>query len=373
MTQTLVVGLPPASSPAQAEAHWWLVDAGAALESGAGADWAARLAGPDGIRRRLVGLAPAADVRLTLDRAPVPAATPRQRSSLARLSAIEASLGDAETLHAVSSIAPDPNAPLLTAVTANSAMLQWLDWAAAAGAEIDVIVPAGSILPSSDGWSAARVGAEHIVAGAGLAIPNEPALAQHLVGDAELLEIEPAEVDALVAAAAQAPPLDLRTGAFARRRGLVVDRDRIRELLLLAALITLITILWAVVSIVRLDASSDRLDAETLRVAESALGRSVSLETAEAELRQRSAGGGSSFAGLLAGLYRHLQPEAGVASNAIGYGADGTLSATLAGPSIDPINRMLVALQRDGYRITAVHRQSPDGRAMVDVTVRGAP
>jgi general secretion pathway protein L len=52
---------------------------------------------------------------------------------------------------------------------------------------------------------------------------------------------------------------------------------------------------------------------------------------------------------------------------------DGTFAVTLAAPAVDAINRILVALQRDGHRVTAVPRQSPDGRAMVDVTIRSMP
>lgn len=370
MAEALIVGLPRAPD-AGLEAHWWLARDGILVERGVGAEWPARAVDGDGLQRRVVGLAPAADVRVAMREADQEA-TPRQRAALGRLAALEQSLGDPETLHAVSST-PLNGEALLTAVTANSAMLQWIDWAAAAGVDLDRIVPSAALLPRQDQWLSASIGGEHLAASRGMVIPNEPALAELLVRDTQVRELEPEAVDLAIAAAAEAPPVDLRVGRFARRRRLVLDRDRIRELLLLAALIPLITLLWAVISIIRLDSESDRLDAETLQIAESALGRQVTLETAEAELRQRGGTNGSSFAASLAGLYRHLQREVGVSTTEIRYASDGTLSATLAAPSVDPINRVLVALQRDGFRITAVPRQATDGRAMVDTTVRGTP
>lgn len=368
--EVLIVALPGASDTGRAEAHWWLARDGVLPERGTGADWPAQARDGDGLRRRVVGLAPAADVRVIVDDVET-AATPRQRAALARLEALEHSLGDPETLHAVCNL-PSNGAPLLTAVTANSAMLGWIDWAAAAGVELDRIVPLSALLPRHEQWVSATVGSEHVAVSRAAIIPNEPALAEVLVRDGEVRALGPEEIDSVIAAAADSP-LDLRVGRFARRRRLVIDRGRIRELAILAALIPLITLLWVIASIARLDSASDRLDSETLRIAGAALGRPVTIETAEAELRQRGSASAPSFSAALAALYQQLQREAAVSSTEIGYRGDGTLSATLAAPAVDPINRMLVQLQRDGYRISAVPRQGTDGRSIVDATVRGTP
>jgi general secretion pathway protein L len=141
-------------------------------------------------------------------------------------------------------------------------------------------------------------------------------------------------------------------------------------LAVLALLIPLITLAWAIVSIVKLNQSTEGLDRDTAAIAQSALGRPVTVENAEAELAQgRST---SRLTVLLAGLYQALQAEPAVSSTQIGYAA-GNFSTTLAAPSANEINRLLLALQRDGYRVTAVPRQSPDGRTMVDLTIRSGP
>lgn len=370
MADVLVFSLLPAPDPAHPETHWWRVVDGVIVERGADGAWVA--AAGEGMR--LIGLAPAASVRLALEEAGPGASTPRQAATVARVAAVEHSLGDPATLHAVTAAVPGEEGVLVTAVVANSAMLEWIDWARALGVDPDHIVPAASLLPVGEQWIAATIGAEHLVGRNGLVLANEPALAEAIVGVAEVETLQAEAIDAEIAAMAEAPILDLRSGRFAKRRRLVIDRDRIRELALLAAAIALVTLLWMIVAIARLQSSSNQLDSDTLRIAESAIGRPVTLDSAEAEMLQRlGTGTGPGLSALLAALYAGLQSEAGVSSTQIGYRGDGTLSVTLAAPAVTDINRLLVALQRDGYRITAVPRTAPDGRAMVDVTVRSGP
>jgi general secretion pathway protein L len=211
-----------------------------------------------------------------------------------------------------------------------------------------------------------------VVGRRGTILPNEPELATALIGSADVRTLDATEVEAALLAGVCMPAVDLRAGRFARRRRIVIDRARIRELAMLSALVPLLTLVWAVISILKLDASTDRLNADTLRRAEAALGRPVTLETAESELAQRagrSAGGGPLIP--LTGLYQVLQPEPGVSATNISYSGDGTMSATIAGPTVDVLNRVLIGLQRNGYQVTAVPRQGSDGRAMIDMTVRG--
>lgn len=374
MADAIVFSLPSVADPERPEAHWWRVVDGAIVARGADAAWVGAAAQATADGTALIGLAPAASVRLAMAEASPSASTPRQAATVARVAAIEQSLGDPDTLHSASAPVAGDERALVTAVVANSTMLEWIDWARALGVEPDHIVPAASLLPVGEEWVAAAIGAEHLVGRRALVLPNEPALAEAIVGGAEVETLAADAIEAEIAAMAEAPILDLRTGRFAKRRRLVIDRDRIRELVVLAALIPIITLLWAIVSIVRLDQSSDRLDSETLEIAEAAVGRPVTLETAEAEMLQRlGASASPGFSAPLSALYAGLQREAGVSSTQIGYRGDGTLSVTLAAPAVTDINRVLVALQRDGYRITAVPRQAPDGRAMAEVTIRSGP
>lgn len=213
------------------------------------------------------------------------------------------------------------------------------------------------------------VGRHHLV------MPFEPDLAEAVIGALTVHTFPLESIQAALVEAAEAPLIDLRSGRFAkRRRLLVLDRAHIRELVSLAALIPLLTLLWALVSIAKLERSSDRLDAETQRIAAATIGRSPTIEAAATDMAQSlgsAASGG--LTPVLTALLNGLQAERGISSTQLAYRGDGTLAGTLAAPTVDEINRLLVALQRDGYRITAVPRQATDGRSMVEVTIRSGP
>jgi len=367
MAEAIVFTLPEVPDADRREAHWWLVADDRVVDSGEGEEWVALAQGEE---RKRVALAPAASVRIDIAERPA-AASDRQAASIARIAAVEASLGESEALHSVSMLR---DGSVTTAIVDNGMMLAWIDWAKEAGADPHHIVPAAALLALEEGWTSAAFGSERVVGRSGTVMPYEPALFGELAAGVEPRELEQGEVEAAIAAAAADPPIDLRVGRMARRRRIVIDRNRIRELVMIAASIPVIVLAYSLISILKLDSATDRLNAESVAVAERALGKPVTLETAESELSQRV--GGAGYGGVMApltGLYSALQGEQSVSSTNLAYTADGTLAATLAAPTVDAVNRVLVAIQRNGYRVTAVPRQAPDGRSMVDVTVRSRP
>jgi len=371
VADTLVFALPEVADPAHREAHWWLIAGGEVINAGVGAEWPALATDAAGQRRRLAALAPTAAVRLAFAPANAAAASPRQAAAIARVAAVEQSLGDPATLHSASAVLPDGR--LMTALVANGTMLEWIDWASAAGVDPDHIVPVATLVPLGEQWVSLTIGADTLIGRGETIMPFEPALTEAIVGDAEITELSAEEVAAALILAAEAPTIDLRSGRFARRRRIVIERGRIRELVALACLIPLLTLLWAIVSIVKLNASSDRLNTETLRLAEATIGRTPALETAAADIAQVKGGGSGGLSIALTALFQKLQAEPGISTTQLGYSGNGTLQTTLAAPTVDEINRLLLALQRDGYQVTAVPRQAPDGRSMVDITVRSGP
>lgn len=364
MRKVLIYGLPTVPDVSLREVHWWLVSNGQIETAGNGPDWV-DLIGED---RDLIALAPAGAARVTRSASPPTTSSVRQAAAVARVAALDASLGDDEANHVVSSAG---DGGVVTAIVDNGVMLAWLDWARGFGADPSHIVPVAALLPNSEDWTAATIGSERIVGKNGLIVPDEPALRELIVGDSDVRELAPEEVERALVRIADEIPIDLRSGRFARRRGLVIERDRVRELALLAAALVLITLAWAVLGVLKLNNETDRLNEETLLVAQAALGRPVALETAESALAQ--SGGGSVYGGLmppLTALYDALRTEDQVSATAINFSPDGTLATTLAAPTADPVNRVLVALQRSGYSITAVPRKSSDGRTMSETTIR---
>jgi type II secretion system protein L len=272
-------------------------------------------------------------------------------------------------LHSAGAALDGERPTIVTAVVANAKMQEWLDWADGLGIRLDHIVPAAMVLPLDEEWAAVQVGSERILGHRGMVLPRS-ALEDAILGEGEQpVELDPQSLELALMRLAAVPVPDLRTGRFVRRRRIVIDRASVRELALLTLAIILVTTLIAIVEIVRLDRSRAALDAETLEIARAAAGPSGTLEDAEAALAARSgpAAGGSLSSGLAAVLAR-LQPEQNVSLAALGY-TGGTLSFTLSGQGPDAINRVLLALQRDGYRVTRC-RGGGDGRTFADVMLR---
>ena len=362
---TLLVALPDVVVPGDGTAHWWRVSGGVLVARGVGSEWIDAAPGT-----RMIGLAPATRVRVFPTAPDAATANLRQAIAVARNAAVERSLGDPQTLHAVTAAIDEET--LITAVVANATMLEWLDWVEGLGARIDHIVPSAMVLPLGEEWVRATVGSDALVGRGDLVIPDEPALVEALIEPStELVSLDPDALDDALIRLSADPVPDLRSGRFAARR-VIVDRSTLRQLGVLVLLIALVTLVTALIEIVRLDRSRASLDVQSLAAAQAVAGPGVTLASAEADLAARaSANSGGAMAAVLSGLLARLQAEREVSVTALGF-SRGTLSATLAAPSVDGINRTLLALQRDGYVVTAVPRQGSDGRSMADVTLRGA-
>lgn len=373
MTATLVLALPAVPDARDATTYWWSIVDDAIVARGADAAWRDHVT-EDGVHVRVIALAPAAATRIGF--AHVANMPPRQAAGIARLQALETALGDPATLHFVTKGPSAPGEQFVTAIVANATMLEWLDWLEAMAVDAGSIIPAALLLPLSENWRAASIAGEPVIGRSGIVFPNEPSLVSALVGQDEVAEVSPETLDVQLLAAVAAPPIDLRVGAFARRRRWFVDGARIRELVVLLAFVPLIALMLALANLWQLDASADRLDADSVARASASLGKPVMIADAEAELNVRAshiAGAGGQFATPLAALYQQMQGETTISTTSLGWRGDGTLAATLAAPRIDEINRLLLGLQRDGYTVTAVPRQGSDGRSMADITIRSQP
>lgn len=367
MTERLLLLLPAVCPPGDATAHWWRVSADSVLEQGSGSEWVG-LAGAG--RLPLVALAPVASVRLAFPDAS--GETERQRLGVARAEALAASMAEPATLHAVAGLVEDR---IAVALVGNGAMVEWLDWLSSFGADPDAILPAGLLLPVSDRWTSAALGSERMVGRGNLVLADEPALREALVGEEEVQPLAPETLADRLLWLAAAQPLNLRTGRFARRRLFLLDWRRVRELVAIAACIPLLGAIMAVIMIVRLNQSSDGLEAETARLASAALGSQVAAAAAtsalDARISQVPGAGGSPFVPLAA-VYQQLQQVPGASASTLSWRPDGTLAVSLAATRTEDINRILAALQRSGYRVTATSRAGPSGQTIADITVRSA-
>lgn len=359
----LLLLLPDAPAGHGALVHWWHFREATLLDQGQGDGWLALAAGRDA---DIIGLAPTTSLRMVFPELPS-GGQDRQRLAVARLAATDRLLADPATVHAVAAIQAGLSGGAVVAVAGNDRILGWLDWAERLNVRLDHIVPAAMVLPLGSHWVGAAVGNDRMIGKDGAVIPDEPDLKDALVDD----PVEAMEQDAVIGALARLaanPRPDLRSGRFARRR-IMIDPAQWKLIGSLAAAIVLVTVLTAIIQVLKLDSATSRLNAETLEIARKVAGPSTTIETAEAAVARRAGTSGGPVSTSVAGLLARLANQPGIALASLAS-SPGGVTASLSAPSPQSANFIIQALQRDGYLVTSVPRQSGDGRTQVDLTIR---
>jgi general secretion pathway protein L len=131
------------------------------------------------------------------------------------------------------------------------------------------------------------------------------------------------------------------------------------------------SLLVSLITIIRLNAESSRLDNQTVTLAQT-IDPSVS-DPQMAETRMTALlaarGGRGGFTGTMAGLMTAMQANPNVVITNVNQGADGALRVQLAGSRAEDINDVLIAIQEAGWRISANAVQQRGGRLMADIMV----
>ncbi|HUQ14312.1 MAG TPA: type II secretion system protein GspL [Novosphingobium sp.] len=367
----LIVLLPAAPG---APWQWWRVDDGE-LGAELGYD-------PDDDRpwgdldetARVVALAPAAEapVRM-LPRGQMPLA---QALAAARIETAEApGEGWGATATHVVAASSDDGRSILVAAAATAAMDAWLARLAAAGLVPEAIVPAALILPPPENAAVtAELGGQPLARTAAAAFAGEPELVAALAGE-DVTALDSDALDNALLAAWRAPPLNLRQGVYAPRRGSVFRVPAGVPLARMAAIALLLGFLILAVETIKLNADASAREAEALAAAQRRFPAAVDLATAQTlaagELARRGQGGGT-FAAPAAAVLAAIRPIPSLRLRDLGYAGDGTLRFTAAAPTADDINHLLLDLQNEGWQVTVPPQLAPDatGATVAAITVR---
>ena len=266
-------------------------------------------------------------------------------------------------------------AGILVATAAQSAMDLWLAELATAGLIPDALIPAALVLPAPRaGAVAAELAGQPLVRTPEAAFAGEPELIAALAGS----EPERLSADALetaLLAAWREPPLNLRQGVYAPRRVSFFRLPDWRQLARMAAVAALFGFLILAVETVKLNLDASARENDALVAAQKRFPAAVDLASAQAlaagALARRGEGGGS-FTAPAAALLAAMRPIPSLALRDLGYAADGTLRFQAAAPTADDINRLLMALQQDGWQVTVPPSLAPDatGATVAAITVR---
>jgi general secretion pathway protein L len=415
MSDILVLALPHTADLAAAARdgrrcdgpYWAHIAGGRMLSSGEGDGWrgvrdqwvgAAR---DDGTARsgdrlrsgdvlRYAALAPAMDAPVRF--CTYADALPAQAATAARLDVQQQILGAPDQQHVVAGLPSRTGEAFPVAVTSQRAMALWLGWLDEQGIaphELLSIMPAAALWPEpADGaLVGAYLGAQH---DGGL--PSEQVMRSTSAGYAadpvidalfgaggrapDINWLSDDARDACVVAAAAQPMMDLRSGRWAVKPRRSWDGAVLLWIKRLALALLGLTILIFAVQMARLGADRARADQAVMDMAQRLKINAPDAASAEAEMdRQLMARGGGplAFSVPASALYAALVDAPAVSLKSLSYRSDGTLNASLAGPRVEDLNPVLLALQAKGYRITAQPMAGHDGQQMANITIRAVP
>ncbi|MCA1661153.1 MAG: hypothetical protein LC648_02880 [Novosphingobium sp.] len=353
--------------------RWWRVSDGAlegtrSYDPDEGEIWGSL---PDDAR--VVALVPSAQAPVrTRPRGEMPLA---QAVAAARLET-EQTLGEgweAGGLHIAAAPAADESA-ILVAGAAQADMDLWLAGLAAAGLMPQALVPAALVLPPTATPLTAELEGQPLVRTADAAFAGEPELVAALAAG-EPRGLDDDELVAGLLAAWRDPPLNLRQGPYAPKRVSIFRLPDWTQLARMAAVAALLGFLVLAVEIVKLEWDASAREQAALAAAQKRFPAAVDLASAQtlvtAELARRGQGGGS-FAVPASALLAAMRPIPSLKLRELGYVGDGTLRFQAAAPTADEINKLLTALQQEGWQVTVPPSLAPDptGATVAAITVR---
>ena len=339
MSGTLALFLPAAS-----DGPWrWL-----AIDDGTVTTRAEGLPDPGRSFDAVVAIAPADAVALHW--ADLPDRSLAQARAAAGLLAAEASVTPLGDLHvAVGQEAGLAERPI--GVVAAARMAGWLAALHAAGFEPSSIVPAPMLLPRpGEGYVVGDLGDGRIVRGVSSGFADEDGLTALIVGDAPVQTLGREALEAAVAAALAAPPLDLRQGAFALRKRAAIDWLLVRRLAWLIVAIMSVTLLITLVQIVQYNSSAADLEAKADALARTGLARGETVNDAGQQLTDRLTrlrGGGAGFSATAAAVAAAVAAVPGAEITGLSFDPAGKLQVSLAaqtqGQIVDVQTRLAAA------------------------------
>lgn len=268
---------------------------------------------------------------------------PAQAAAAARLMLADASADPLADMHVA--VGRPENGLTPVALVPAAEMGEW------ASSEPDIVIPSSLLLlPPSAGL--ARRGLDH--RGMAQAFGAEPELAALLAGDAPVEEIDDAAFEAGLPAALAQPVLNLRQGAFAKRRQWKVDRGSLRRVALLVAALALVSLIVQLATIMRYSFAADRLEAEA-----AALGPS-------------RAANRPGFGALAPLLFEAVRSTPNLELTRLDYRPDGSLGATVAVDNAATLAAFRARAEASGLRIEGGNLTGAGGRPTAELLLRPA-
>lgn len=326
---------------------WLLVDRDGASQSGEVA------AGLPARWSRIVLVVPGEQVALHwLDLAD--GLTQAQAAAAARLMLADASAESLAQMHVAVGSAERGLTPV--ALAPSSLMTGWLAAGAAAGVEPELIIPSPLLLaPPEEGFVRRELGDVSDYRGPAAAFTMEPELAATLVEGAPVEAVDQARFEAGLASVLASPALNLRQGAFARRRQFRIERPRVRRIALLTGILALLSLAVQIATILSYSFAADRMEAEA-----DALAAGGAAAPADA---------GPEFAAVAGILFEAVRATPNAELSRLAYGLDGNLVATVMMDNPATLAALQARIEAAGLSVQPGEQRTAGGRPTTDLTV----
>ena len=283
--------------------------------------------------------------------------TPVQAAAAARLQLAEDTPDPLGALHVAAG--RTENGRTAVALVPAVRMDEWIAAARATGLEPDVMLPSPLLLQApGEGlvrWQASERVPDY--RGVAQAFSVEDDLAALIVGDAPVRDIDESAREAGLAPVLADPPLNLRQGAFARRREWVVDRGAIRRLALLAGTLLLLSLALQLVIISRTTFAADRVEQEAI------------------ELRRALGSGGqaaqpASHAAAVAALFEAIRETPSAQLTQLAYQPGGVVVAGVTADSQATLDGLRARIEARGLQAQGGLPVSAGARFSSQLTIR---
>ena len=266
---------------------------------------------------------------------------------------------------------PEPDAPRLAVVVGRETLDGWIERATALGVFPDIVLPDHLAVPAQtdEDVVAVRFGETYAVRGARLALSCEADLLPLVLADRSWREIDdPSEIEAMLAAAATAPPVNLLQPTASVAPPPSTWRQ-LRAAAVMLGLLALSPLALSVVHTVRLEAATRDVERRTEARARASLPRTERVVNPDAQLqarieRLRSA---DEFSGAAAALFTALQQSGGVDLEALSFEPGRPLRATLSYTAPNQLELFRAAAQQAGFTVEVAGGSVLNGRAVNDV------
>ncbi|WP_028965339.1 type II secretion system protein GspL [Sphingomonas phyllosphaerae] len=361
MTAATLLFLPPDDSQPW---RWWRIRDDAVEREGEGMP---EVTAED----RVVAVAPADAV--TLHWATLPARSPAQALAAARVVVSDATAEPAHDLHVA--VGRERDGERAIAVVAPARMAAWLAALARGGVDPAAVVPAPLLLPEpEEGYVRADLGGQVVARGRTTGWADEPVLTGLVTRGETPRLLDRAALRAAAIEAVAEPVIDLRQGAFARRRRrTAIDWALVRRLAVLAGLILLATLAIDVVRIMRYSFGADAIEQRAATIARQGLPRGTGEGDETRMLGERLSalrGPGQGFTRTAAAVYAIVEAVPDTEITALQFEPNGALRISLSLAGEAQANTVKSRLADAGFTVESSVFQQSAGRLTGDMTVR---